>query len=223
MLMKQQIDTLVVTDTRLQEFLACISQKCCSLRSHYQPAAMRAFYFTLFLDRDLGLAVALDRNLARDLTPELTLDLELARAFALVQSLVNNPDIKQILALGFALNLEGLLHRSSHSETQQPLSALAQSLQHLKNQLPDLAKGRNYTLQWWQINGQDWAEEFRSMLIEHRQICHDWQWNPSQLAALKQYYQANQLLVNCLYSDCRCSAVVRADIEANLLMSKTKN
>lgn len=223
MLMKQQIDALVATDAQLQEFLTGISQKCCSLRSHYQPAAMRAFYFTLFLDRDLGLAVALDRNLARDLTPELSLDLELARAFCLVQSLANNPNIKQILALGFALNLEGLLHRGSELESKQPLSALAKALQHLKNQLPDLAKGRNYTLQWWQINGQDWAEKFRSMLIKHRQMGHDWQWSPSQLAALKQYYQANQLLVNCLYSDCRCNLVVREDIETTLLVNKLKN
>ena len=222
-LMKQQVDTLVATDARLQEFLTCISQKCHSLRSHYKPAAMRAFYFTLFLDRDLGLAVALDRNLARDLTPELTLDLELARAFSLVQSLANNPDIKQILALSFALNLEGLLHRESGLGDKQQLSSLAKSLQHLKDQLPDLAQGRNYTLQWWHANGQAWAAKFRSMLIEYRQIGHNWQWSLPQLTVLKQYYQANQLLVNCLNSDCRCSAVVRADIEETLLLSQTNN
>jgi hypothetical protein len=86
------------------------------LQTPYKSAAVRAFYFTLFLDRDLGLAVALDQNLARDLTPELALDLELARAFSLVQSLTHNPDIQQILALGFALNLEKLLERESGLE-----------------------------------------------------------------------------------------------------------
>lgn len=228
-LMKQQVDTLVTADAKLQEFLNGIEQKCQSLRSLYQPAAIRAFYFTLFLDRDLGLAVALDPNIARDLTPELTLDLELARAFSLIQSLGHNPDIKQILALGFALNLEGLLQREPElhnqekrsSSTAATVSSLAESLQHLKEQLPDLAKGKEYAIEWWQTNGRAWASNFRSMLVEYRQIGRDWQWNPSQLAILKQYYQANQLLVDCLNSECRCSAAVRAEIEATLLLSTT--
>ncbi|HEY9727004.1 MAG TPA: NACHT domain-containing NTPase [Chroococcales cyanobacterium] len=217
-LMKQQIDALVAAERKLQEFLDGINQKCCSLATDYEPAAVRAFYFTLFLDRDLGLAVALDRNLARDLTPELALDLELARAFSLAQSLTQNPDIKQILALSFALNLEGLLQRESELGEQKKRSPLVASFQQLKAQLPDLANGREYSLQWWQTNGQVWESQFRSMLIEYRQIGHDWQLTPAQLEGIKQYYQANQLLVDCLTSGCRCSSDVRADIEAALLV-----
>ena len=222
-LMKQQINVLVAADRKLQEFLACIDQKCRSLQVSYKLAAVRAFYFTLFLDRDLGLAVALDQNLGRDLTPELALDLELARAFSLVQSLTYNPDIKQILALGFALNLEGLLERESEFGGRRKLLPLSESLQQLKNQLPDLAKGRNYLLQWWKTNGHAWGSQFRSMLIEYRQIGHDWQLTSLQLEVLKQYYQANQLLVDCLNSDCRYSSVMRADIEATLLSKQTTN
>jgi predicted NACHT family NTPase len=217
-LMKQQIDALVAADRKLQEFLDGINQKCCSLATDYEPAAVRAFYFTLFLDRDLGLAVALDRNLARDLTPELALDLELARAFSLAQSLRQNPDIKQILALSFALNLEGVLQRESEFGEQKKRSSLVASFQQLKAQLPDLANGREYSLQWWQTNGQVWESQFRSMLIEYRQIGHDWKLTPAQLEVIKQYYQANQLLTDCLNSGCRCSSVVRADIEAALLL-----
>src|SRR5919199_1834372 len=222
-LMKEQVDALVAADRKLQEFLACISQKCHSLQTPYKPAAVRAFYFTLFLDRDLGLAVALDQNLGRDLTPKLALDLELARAFSLVQSLTHNPDIKQILALGFALNLEGLLERESELGGKRKLLPLSESLQQLKEQLPDLTKGRDYALQWWKTNGHAWGSQFRSMLIEYRQIGHDWQLRPSQLEVLKQYYQANQLLVDCLNSDCRYSSVMRADIEATFLWSTTTN
>ncbi|HEY9606502.1 MAG TPA: NACHT domain-containing NTPase, partial [Allocoleopsis sp.] len=217
-LMKQQIDALVAADRKLQEFLDDIDQKCGSLATDYKPAAVRAFYFTLFLDRDLGLAVALDRNLARDLAPELALDLELARAFSLAQSLAKKPDLKQILALSFALNLEGLLQRESDFGEQKKRSLLVASFQHLKAQLPDLANGREYSLQWWQTNGQIWQSQFRAMLIEYRQIGHDWQLTPAQLEVIKQYYQANQLLVDCLNSGCRCSSAVRADIEATLLL-----
>ncbi|GAB4186345.1 MAG: hypothetical protein Fur006_25550 [Coleofasciculaceae cyanobacterium] len=219
-LMKQQIDALVTADRTLQEFLACINRKCDSLQTPYNPAAVRAFYFTLFLDRDLGLAVALDRNLARDLTPELGLDLELARAFSLVQSLVQKPDIQQILALSFALNLEKLLERESELGSQQTLSSsnFNKSFQRLKEQLPDLGNGRNYVLQWWKTQGQIWGSQFRSILIEHRQIGYDWQLTPVQLDKLKQYYKANQLLVDCLNSDCRYSAAMQTKIEAMLLL-----
>jgi predicted NACHT family NTPase len=221
-LMKQQIDALVA-EQKLQEFLACISQKCQSLPTPYKLAAVRAFYFTLFLDRNLGLAVGLDPNLACDLTPELALDLEFARAFSLVQSLAQNPDIKQILSLSFALNLEGLLERESDLGDRQHLSSLNQSFQQLKDQLPDLTKGRDYVLHWWKTNGQAWGLQFRSLLIEYRQIGHDWQLSLAQLELFKQYYQANQLLVDCLNSDCRYSSGMRTDIEAALLLSQTTN
>lgn len=219
-LMKQQIDALVAADRTLQEFLACISRKCDSLQTPYNPAAVRAFYFTLFLDRDLGLAVALDQNLARDLTPELSLDLEFARAFSLVQSLTQKPDIQQVLALGFALNLEKLLERESELGNQQTRSSItfSKSFQQLKEQLPDLGNGRNYVLQWWKTQGQVWGSQFRSMLIEYRQIGHDWQLTPMQIEGLKQYYKANQLLVDCLNSDCRYSAAMRTNIETMLLL-----
>ena len=215
--MKQQIDSLAEINCQLQQFLAGINQKCHCLQTPYKPAAVRAFYFTLFLDRDLGLAVALDQNLARDLTPELALDLELARAFSLVQSLTQNPDIQQILALGFALDLENLLEKKSDFEGKQNRALFSQSFQQLKEQLPDLGKGRDYSLQWWKTQGQIWAEKFRSMLVEYRQIGHDWQLTNLQLEGLKQYYQANQLLVDCLNSECRYDSAMRIDIETNLL------
>lgn len=217
-LMKQQIDVLMETDGKLQQFLTCISQKCHSLQTPYKPAAVRAFYFTLFLDRDLGLAVALDSNLACNLTPELALDLELARAFLLVQGLAHNPDIKQILSLSFALNLEGLIEKGLEIKNRDKILSFRQSFQKLKNQLPDITKGRDYLLQWWEINGQDWASQFRLMLIDNRQIGQDWQFSPLQIQSLKRYYQANQLLVDCLNSECRYSYTIREDIEENILI-----
>ncbi|HBB34398.1 MAG TPA: histidine kinase [Cyanobacteria bacterium UBA8803] len=220
-LMKQQIDTLVARDAHLQEFLTWVNQRGRSHPTPYKSAAVRAFYFTLFLDRDLRLALTLDRKFARDLEPELTLDLELARALSLVVSLMHNPDIKQILALGFALNVEGLLEKTFWN--QEKRSLFAKSLQSLKDQLPDPAQGRDYLMAWWHNNGHTWGSKFRAMLIEHRQIGQDWQLSELQLATLKQYYQANLLLVDCLNTECRCSAVVRADLEATLFTNSLTN
>ncbi|MCT7988756.1 NACHT domain-containing protein [Laspinema olomoucense] len=207
--MKQQIDVMLVADGKLQQFLACTSAKCRRLEGLYKPAAVRAFYFTLFRDRSLGLALALDPSLARDLAPELALDLELARALELVYSLTRNPDVKQILSLGFALDLD-------RSLTHEP--KLREGLQELKDQLPDPGEGRDRLIAWWGDRAHGWAEQFRALLIEHRQIGHNWQFTPRQVALLDQYYQANQLLVDCLHGESHCSSVVRSHLEATLLL-----
>jgi hypothetical protein len=45
-----------------------------------------------------------------------------------------------------------------------------------------------------------------------------WQINTDQEKALKQYYDANQVLVECLISDCYVSREVRQEIEDTLLL-----
>jgi predicted NACHT family NTPase len=72
--------------------------------------------------------------------------------------------------------------------------------------------------EWWQFNGQSWTEQLRCILIQHRNIGHDWQFSEAQKELLRQYYDANKLLVDCLNSDCYVSREVRAEIEANLLL-----
>ncbi|BAY28833.1 NACHT domain family protein [Nostoc carneum NIES-2107] len=63
------------------------------------------------------------------------------------------------------------------------------------------------------------------MLIQHRNIGHEWQFNNTQKELLKEYYYANQLLVDCLNSDCYISRNIRQEIEDTLLlpMSELKN
>ena len=56
------------------------------------------------------------------------------------------------------------------------------------------------------------------MIIEHRNIRHDWQFSDAQIKRLQQYYNANELLVDCLNSDCYVSRDVRQEIEETLLL-----
>ena len=55
-------------------------------------------------------------------------------------------------------------------------------------------------------------------MIQHRDIGHDWQFSDEQKALLRQYYDANKLLVDCLNSDCYVSREVRQEIEEGLLL-----
>jgi predicted NACHT family NTPase len=95
---------------------------------------------------------------------------------------------------------------------------LGQALQELKEQLPDLDSNEWRFRQWWEANGQVWAEQLRAILIDYRNIGHDWQFSDEQKNLLKQYYDANKLLVDCLNSDCYVSREVRSQIEETLLL-----
>ncbi|MBD2168927.1 NACHT domain-containing NTPase [Calothrix membranacea FACHB-236] len=157
-LMKQQIDALLATDEKLQQFLVWVGLKSNSVEAPYKPAAVRAFY-----------------------------------AYS---------------ASASALDL-------SHD------NKLQRSLQELKDQLPGYNKVDEAFKHWWQENGQAWAEKLRDVIIEHRNIGHDWQFTNSQKELLNQYFIANKLVVDCLNSDCYVSREVRQKIEDTLLLPVT--
>ena len=211
--MQAEIEKMVAEEPTLQAFLTRISEKAIALSVPYKPAAVRAFYFTLFQDRDLKLALSLDMSLARDLCPELALDLTLARAFALSLTLVENPDIKNILNLSFALDFD------SAFDLEPPFQ---EAMVQLKKQLPDLAAGKQQLQQWWQMNGKIWVEQFRTQAIVRRHIGDKWQLSAQQQERWQRYYNANHFLVECLNSDCQVSDRVRSHIEATLLLPKEK-
>ncbi|WP_335100929.1 NACHT domain-containing protein [Nostoc sp.] len=70
-------------------------------------------------------------------------------------------------------------------------------------------------------NRQYWIENLRKLMIEHRNIGHNWQFNDAQIKLLKSYYNANKLLVDCLNSDCYVSREVKQEIENTLLLLVT--
>lgn len=169
--MKSQIDRMLAADEKLQQFLTWVQQKSTSINASYKPAAIRAFYFNLALDRDL------DRVLDR------AHDLDRNRALALDRD-----------------------------------PALQKSLEELKEQLPNPQNDWDEFMQWWQTNSSAWTEQLRVVMIAHRNIGHNWQFSNIQKQQLQQYYNANQLLVDCLNSDSYISRQVRTEIEERLLL-----
>ncbi|MEG3991587.1 NACHT domain-containing NTPase [Microcoleus sp. S28C3] len=211
-LIKQQIEALLATDEKLQQFLCWVNQKSCSVQLPYKRAAVRAFYFALALapaskpspdlDCSLNLAVKLDAyNL--EFFEEISEDLELD--FCLYATLAQaiddcidpdfvTPDVE------FDFNLW-------------------QSLQQLEAELPDWKDSLSFD-KWQAENGQLWTEKFRNLIIKYRNIGHNWQFNDSQKQLLQQYYEANELLIDCLNSGGNVSPEVREEIEETLLLPK---
>lgn len=65
----------------------------------------------------------------------------------------------------------------------------------------------------------NWVKAMRKVMIEHRNIGHDWQFSEEQKEKLQQYYDANKLLVDCLnLPDIYLSREVRQEIEETLLL-----
>ncbi|WP_375479204.1 NACHT domain-containing protein [uncultured Nostoc sp.] len=61
-------------------------------------------------------------------------------------------------------------------------------------------------------------DPYLQKFLKHRNIQDHWHFSPKQQQALQQYYDANQLLLDCLNSNCEITAVVRQEIETSLLL-----
>lgn len=215
LLIKQQIDDLVALDQQLQAFLAWVSQKSQTMPTAHKLVTVRAFYFDLAYARafvpvggTLKLALALNPHLTCNLERQLALDLALDRALGLAQvvELTNNP------TKVFECVLERTLVYARSLDYE-----LASALQLIKAQLPDRALDKKQFLKWWKAIARSWTNQLRSVMIEHRNIGHDWQFSNQQIETLKHYYDANCWLVDCLNS-CYITNLVREEIEQTLLL-----
>ncbi|NET62353.1 MAG: NACHT domain-containing NTPase, partial [Symploca sp. SIO2E6] len=244
-LMKHKIDGLVARDEKLQQFLRWVEQKSSSVDVCYKPAAVRAFFFSLslFLNLELDLELYNFIGVDLDLSISLSLSIELFHffcetldfweTFALssnfyveLESSSIDSDSGISLFFRFSPNLFLFLDVFLFLDLSRVgilAPELENLLQQLKDQFPNQEEYEEYNDQdqfkeWWEVNGEAWTDQFRSVMIEHRNIGHDWQFNEQQEKLLEQYYDANKLLVNCLNSDCYVSQEVRQEIEDTLLL-----
>jgi hypothetical protein len=219
--MKAVMDESVRQDRELINCLEQIEKKVGSLKLSSRPAAVRAYYFTLFLYRDLNLAIALDVTFGNQQTlpKELALDSALARIYTDAIKLGENPDAHKYLHFCFGLDLE---QRFSMAPD------FAAAFKTLKADLPNLEPSPQASAEavlsiadWWKEKGQDWLTEFWQMLIQYRGIGHHWQVSPHKIDLWYQFYQANLFFVECLHSDCAVDPEIRQSLEASLMTVPT--
>lgn len=242
-LIKQQVDQLVAQDRQLQTFLAWVNQKSRSVTAPYKQGALRAFYITLActlfllsetnleqvsgvkLDIVLDLAgdtlelaftlddsFALNRSEGIDLIIDWTLVVALARAVNMTFDITLAAELISVLDLSITLALKPEIGQ------QAQRSLLGEALLALKQQLPNLQQKPAIFKQWWQANGMAWIEQLRAVMNNQRQIGYDWQLSEQQKETLRQYYNANQLLLDCLNNDCYVTRAVRSHIEATIML-----
>jgi len=227
-LMKRHIDALVASDEQLLQLLIWLNEKSLAVQAPYKPAAIRAFYLTLALPsdlslvRDLSLALAIDSRLAGDLAPDLALDLALKRVLSLSLALPCDPFLDQVVALILALPDDRTVACNPGLQREAKLAPLGESLQQLKEQLCAPVQSTERLKEWWNSNGQTWAEKLTSVMLQCRNIGHQWQFSDQQKEVLKQYYVANRLLVRCLSSASEVTPALFKEIEETLLLPIAK-
>ncbi|MCC3434400.1 MAG: NACHT domain-containing protein [Oscillatoriales cyanobacterium] len=209
--MKKQVDELVA-DEKLQQFLAWVNAKSCSVKVSYKPAAIRSVYFDLELDHAsnrIRARVSSLFTLAQLIDPNFvfspTFDLDQAFYYLLVFSRA----LDSQLASARAFELD---------HTNGVDSELKQLLQQLKEQMPDPHRDKEEFNKWRKAHGKAWAEQLRSIIIERLNIGHKWQFNEEPNKLLQQYYKANELLADCVNSTCCLSSEARTHIEETLLL-----
>jgi predicted NACHT family NTPase len=250
-LMKTRIDGLLAKDEKLQQFLRWVHQKSCEVEQElnsYQlekPPVLRVCYFSFGLALniepkpdfiDFGMSLFHDIiDFVRQIEPEilgthspLSFDEGISKTcfYALNKVCFKPKDNSNYYYIADNLNgeLDDLYDQFDLDrcrEREKKYFKLENLLHQLQNQLPSRDDMKVYS-DWWKYKSKAWAEQLRAVMIEHRNIGHDWQFTNEQKKLLQQYYDANKLLVDCLNSDCYVSREVRQEIEETLLLPITE-
>ncbi|MBW4575173.1 MAG: NACHT domain-containing NTPase [Aphanothece sp. CMT-3BRIN-NPC111] len=215
LLMKERVDA-IVADDKLQHFLMWVKQK--SLAVCYKQVVVRVYY--LCLEYVYNLRIFYQDEY-----------LELADAFGIIDIDVPYLIVEDVHALdkkcydllyyqfskSFSPNYA--LSKDIEYLLDYPLEIeLKKAIQKLEYELPNPNQKQEKFKAWWKENRKNWCDKLRYAMIKYRNISHNWQFSDEQMEALKQYYDANLLLVECLNSNCDVSREVRQEIEDTLLL-----
>ena len=246
LLMKKEIDKLLVRDEKFQHFLEWL-REVTLLDSDFTPLDLRAFYlcleyvysFRIFEQEEyLKLAsffgipsieeigeVFFDFITSTDVSKiaeEMKVVYEI-HEYRLYDLLIDK-SLYDILEFGRCSSFDLKNYLASQidyltGDGQYIDLELKQALQKLKCELPDPNQKEELFDAWWEINSQDWAEKLRKLMIEYCNIGHNWQFSRYDCLLLEEYYHANVLLLYCLYySDYHLTDSVQNKIKDELLL-----
>ncbi|MDF5707142.1 MAG: NACHT domain-containing NTPase [Nostoc sp. S4] len=215
-MMKIKVDELLAQDDKLQRFMRWVDEKGNSVETSYKPAAVRASYF-VFTD-----GIMYEYTVSRNDKKFRYLS---SLAIKIDISIIQKDQVNEIVIDGIiSILLSGLLDVDFYHETLCFLieniskSELQQQIREIQNELPSLRQDKEVLSEWVVTDRYLFVEKLRSIMIKHRNLGHDWQFSKVQHKLLKQYYDANKLLVDCLNSDCYISREVRQEIEDALFL-----
>ncbi|MBD2387063.1 NACHT C-terminal helical domain 2-containing protein [Cylindrospermum sp. FACHB-282] len=202
---KQEADALVAQDKKLQHLLTWIHNKSSSssVNPVYKPIKVRAFYLSLIRILGLGFVSNFDSQKTVNKVSQFFLGFNRATDIGLDLAFKynNNLDSANVLASIFAIDFE---------------PELQQALRELQAEVPNPKKEKEIFDEWRQAQGQYWLNKIKEL------IGHDLQFSDQQKELLKEYYKANQGILDCLNDD-KISPELRQEIEDSLFLPTSEN
>ena len=228
-LLQHQINDLIKKDKWFQKLLTWAQDKVNSIKIiQYNPSAIRIFYVYfaslqfaciedfLHPNRDI-LAYKIDPIFRQDVAGSYARNLT-NRTSEFIFSRSNDIAID----IAFSLLFDNDLFLPWAIMTMQSVFTLELTprfrleLQFLMNLLPSNLSFSNFS-DWNQEKRNIWLKQMRHSMIKNRNIGQDMQFTEYREHLFEQYYLANKLLVNCLYSS-SCSFEIRKQIEDTLFL-----
>jgi predicted NACHT family NTPase len=229
-LIKESIDRLLENQI-FQDFLQWLDDKSTQVKEvenlRYKLASIRSLYFDLALELDGRksvytvdkdtLAYAIDPAINDNLDPDINDNLDLNFFDALrFENFYNSISCGAYSFFNIPLDLDLVNHLNHliHSTINPELQC---KLQELKDCILEPEADFERRQQRWKAHRYNWIKQLRDMMIKYRNIGHTWLFNKEQIKLLKQYYEANKLLLECLAIS-NVSVEVRSHIEDNLFL-----
>ena len=226
-LIKEEVDKIIPNDKKLEHFFTWLKQKSLSVKNQDQVTfklpTIRSLYFGCELDRF--------SNSIREPISSL-----FKCAYALEPTAYfgndNAIDIDSVVYFFVVFADRPKLIRSCTLDAVLELKPeLKQNLEKLQYQIPDEIlyeipddgsqeneKKINKLNNWFDNDFQNWLDRVNVVTTEERNIGHNWQFTEESKSHLRQYYDANKLLVDCLNSSRNLSPTMRAHIEETFLL-----
>ncbi|MGB3268005.1 MAG: NACHT domain-containing NTPase [Microcoleus sp.] len=218
LLMKTEVDKIIPNDQKLQQFFLWLNQKSLSVKNQeevpFKLAAVRSLYFAREIDRFSNsmrasvsslfkCAYALEKNSC--FGSNNALDIDSAVYFFVL--FADQPKLIRSCTLDAVLELK---------------PDLKQQLEKLQNEIPDDEENEEKFNNWFETDFPNWFEQVKMVTIKYRNLGHNWEFSEKSKIRLRQYYDANKLLVDCLNSSRNLSPTIKAHIEETFLLPQTK-
>jgi predicted NACHT family NTPase len=197
----EKINTLIVHDKKIQNFLCWVKKKCIYNKDFYKPAAIRAFYFICSELLEIDMMFHLSRDIGIGFGVDFDIDLDRFIIFFLQ---CNKLEIENIR------NIFGMLIRFILIPNYKHLKIIKCLKEIL---LPLYDSYSNMSLEEF-IN----INNIENIAINERDIGHKWEFSQAQLQLLNDYYNANRLIVFISERSDNLTNNVKEGIELTLLL-----
>ena len=230
-LIKNKIDKIVEDSEKISLFISWLDQKSSSVKSERNIGNLKSTAQVFYFNRIVRERITSQQRLSQDfildskLIDLLNCCLEIQNNIELSSGLSSQEKIDETI-YRLKKNYRDLFSYMKRCISKVVEESTKEQLVRLEKELPrgiEKAHTLEASNQWWIENGQQWSSRLRNILIENRNIGHDWGFTRAETQALHEYYNVNKLLSNCLNGDCYVSRDVREEISRSTLLPIDKH